>query len=129
MTSPNLRYPVRSRVKSPSFGTLPRQRRAALAVAQLSSTHAPAQVATGLRTLRTGACIGAAVVGGLGLAAGSVVLAVSWLLAVEAHAGELLGAAEWAASVTMIGVVAGGIAGGVVGAALSLAARVVRRAR
>lgn len=77
--------------------------------------------------MRTGACIGAAIVGGMGLTAGCAAVAVNWLLAVETQASNLLGAAEWAARVTMLGLVAGGVAGGVVGALVDLAMRAMRR--
>jgi hypothetical protein len=73
--------------------------------------------------------MGAAIVGGVGLAVACVMLAVSWLLAAETRSGELLGVAAWAASCTILGVVAGAIAGGVVGAFLDVATRVMRRAQ
>lgn len=79
--------------------------------------------------MRTGVFVGAAIAGGMGLAVGCVVVAVSWLLAAEAQSGELLGAAEWAMRVTTLGVVAGGITGGVAGALLDVAKHMVRRAQ
>ena len=79
--------------------------------------------------MRTAAQIGAAVGGGMGLAVGCVALALSWLLAAEAQSSDLLGAAEWAAGVTMLGFVVGGILGAVVGACVGAAKRVMRVAQ